>query len=37
MLHVGVDLHKRLSHVAILDEQGVITEGPINHHGPQME
>ncbi len=25
MLHVGVDLHKRFSQVAILDEDGVIS------------
>ncbi|MFQ5817629.1 MAG: IS110 family transposase [Terriglobia bacterium] len=37
MLHVGVDLHKRFSQVAILDQKGVITEQRIEHQGTQME
>jgi len=37
MLHVGVDLHKRFSQVAILDEDGVMHERRIEHRGGQME
>jgi len=37
MLHVGVDLHKRFSQVAVLDEDGVITERRIEHQSAQRE
>lgn len=37
MLHVGVDLHKRFSQVAILDSEGVIHERRIEHRGGEME
>lgn len=37
MLHVGVDLHKRFSQVAILDGDGVIHQRRIEHRGGQME
>jgi hypothetical protein len=38
MLDVGVDLHKRFSQVAILDERrgGVISERRVEHQGGQL-
>ena len=37
MPHVGVDLHKRFSQVAILGEDGSVTQRRIEHQGTEME
>ncbi len=37
MLHVGVDLHKRFSQLAILDQGGAVTQRRVEHTGTEME
>jgi transposase len=37
MLHVGVDLHKRMSQVAVLNHEGAITHHRLEHEGGHVQ